>query len=166
MPSVRNALWTLGLFVVANLAALAPKTAPATAAPPSAVATLLGTWSGSGRITYVDGSSEGIFCNAYYTGGGNKLRMAIQCRSDKNPIHIRSQLRMEGSRASGTWEERTFNASGTASGTVGSNSMSLFVTGGGFNGKMSVTFSKASHSVTISTQGIAMSRATMRLSRR
>ncbi|MGE0766487.1 MAG: hypothetical protein AB7L90_08490 [Hyphomicrobiaceae bacterium] len=132
----------------------------------AAVSTLLGSWSGNGRITYTDGASEGIHCNAYYSGGGNELKMAIQCQSEKNPIHVRSQLRIEGSRASGSWEERTFNASGSASGSVGSGSMSLNVSGGGFTGTMSVSFGKLSHSVSISTKGIAMSRATMSFSKR
>lgn len=138
----------------------------ANAAPQDAVATLVGSWSGSGRISYTDGSSEGIRCTAYYTGGGSTLKLAIQCKSDKNPIHLRSQLRISGSRASGDWEERTFNASGTASGTISANSLSLSVSGGGFTGSMGVSISKSSHTVTITTQGIPMTRATMNFSRR
>ena len=136
------------------------------AAQPEVVGALAGSWGGSGRITYTDGSSEGISCSAFYSGAGNELRMAIQCRSDKNPIHIRSKLRIDGKRATGDWEERTFNASGSASGTADGSSLSLNVSGGGFSGTMSVSFSKSSHSVTISTKGIAMSRATMQMSRR
>lgn len=139
---------------------------PAEAASLGAADDLIGSWSGSGRINYTDGTSEAIHCNAYYTGEGKELRMAIQCKSDKNPINIRSQLRIDGGRASGTWEERTFNASGTASGSVGSSNMSLSVTGGGFSGTMSVSFGKSSHRVSISTQGIAMSRATMNFKKR
>lgn len=157
----------LSLSAALGLAALA--SGPLVVTPASAqtaVSTLVGSWGGSGRIAYTDGSSEGIRCTAYYSGGGSDLRMAIQCRSDKNPIHIRSTLRISGSRASGDWEERTFNASGTASGSVGSSSMSLNISGGGFSGSMSVSIGKASHSVSISTQGIAMSRATMSFSRR
>lgn len=131
-----------------------------------AVATLSGGWSGSGRITYTDGSSEGIHCTAYYSGGGNDLTMAIQCKSERNPIHIRSRLRISGSRASGEWEERTFNASGSASGSVSSSNISLHVSGGGFSGSMTVNFSRSSHSVAISTEGIAMRRATISFSRR
>jgi hypothetical protein len=141
-------------------------TGVAVAAQPEAISTLVGSWGGGGRITYTDGSSENITCSAYYTGSGNDLRMAIQCRSDKNPIHIRSRLRIDGGRATGEWEERTFNASGNATGSVGANSMSLSVTGGGFSGTMNVTFGKASHNVTITTQGIAMSKATMQMSKR
>lgn len=131
----------------------------------SQIGGLIGDWSGSGRIYYTDGSSEGIRCSAYYSGGGSNLSMAIQCRSDKNPIHIRSKLRIEGSRASGEWEERTFNASGTASGSAGPGRLSLSVSGGGFSGSMSVSFSRSSHNVTITTQGVAMSRAVMNFSR-
>lgn len=155
----RAAVRTIGAVALAALAATS-------AAAQGAVATLAGGWSGSGRITYTDGSSEGIHCTAYYSGGGSDLTMAIQCKSDKNPIHIRSRLRISGSRASGEWEERTFNASGSASGTVSSSNISLHISGGGFSGSMTVNFSRSSHSVTISTEGIAMRRASISFSRR
>jgi hypothetical protein len=138
----------------------------ASAADDSAISTLFGTWGGSGRISYTDGSSEAIRCTSYYKGGGGDLNMVIQCKSEKNPIHIRSKLHISGGHASGDWEERTFNASGTVSGNVGSNNMSLSISGGGFSGSMSVSFTKNSHSVNISTQGIAMSRATISFGRR
>lgn len=140
--------------------------AGAARADSAAIATLVGSWSGSGRITYTDGSSESIRCTAYYTGSGRDLNMAIQCRSEKNPVNIRSKLRIEGSRASGEWEERTFNASGSASGNVGNNSMRLDVAGGGFKGNMSVSFTQSSHDLIITTEGIAMKRATMSFSRK
>lgn len=136
------------------------------AAESSLVGNLIGAWGGSGRISYTDGSSESISCNAYYTGGGNALNMAIQCKSDSKAIHVRSKLRIDGSRASGEWEERTFNASGSASGRVDAGSLSLALGGGGFTGSMSVSFGKSSHNVNISTQGIAMSKVTMSFSRR
>jgi len=139
---------------------------PVQAASDSAVSALTGSWGGSGRISYTDGSSEAIRCTAYYTGGGNALNMVIQCKSDKNPIHIRSKLRIDGSHASGEWEERTFNASGSVAGTVSANSMLLNISGGGFSGSMSVSFGKAAHTVNVNTKGIAMSRATMNFSRR
>jgi hypothetical protein len=154
------------MAVAAILAIFTVAVAPQIRAAESAVATLIGSWSGSGRIQYTDGSSESIRCNAYYTGGGNELRMAIQCQSQSNTIHMRSRLRIEGARASGDWEERTFNANGSASGRVSGDSMSLSLWGGGFTGSMSVSFSKSQHSVSISTQGIGMSKATIGFSRR
>lgn len=137
-----------------------------TAAAANPISALSGSWGGSGRITYNDGSTEGINCSAYYSGSGNELKMAIQCRSDRNPIHIRSQLRITGNRATGTWEERTFNASGSASGSVSDSSLSLNVSGGGFSGTMAVRIAQSSHTVSIATQGITMRSATMSFSKR
>jgi hypothetical protein len=132
----------------------------------SPTSTLVGSWGGSGRISYNDGSSESIRCNAYYTGGGNQLTMAIQCKSETNAINLRSKLKIEGTRASGDWEERTFNANGTASGKAGGDSLSLSIGGGGFTGTMAVSYTKSSHNVQITTQGIAMKAATMTFTRR
>lgn len=164
VPFFRRPLECLAGAAVAAVAIIAVPAGEAAAQ--GAVAPLIGSWSGSGRITYTDGSSEGIHCSAYYSGGGSDLSMAIQCKSDRNPIHIRSRLRISGSRATGSWEERTFNASGSASGNIGSSSMNLSVSGGGFTGSMAVSFSRSSHSVTINTQGIAMRRASISFSRR
>lgn len=132
----------------------------------SAVTTLAGSWGGSGRISYTDGNSEGIRCNSYYTAGGNQLTLAIQCKSDTNAIHVRSKLRIDGSRVSGDWEERTFNANGSGSGTIEGNRMTLSLSGGGFTGTMTVNFSKSAHQVNISTQGIPMKGANMSFTRR
>lgn len=148
-----------------TIAALSVFFAPAARAA-DIVSTLAGSWGGSGRITYTDGSTEGIQCTANYTGGGNELRMAIQCKSDKNPVHVRSKLRIDGNRASGDWEERTFNASGSASGSASANSLSLSINGGGFDGSMTVNVGKSSHSIVISAKGVAMSRVTMNFLRR
>lgn len=131
----------------------------------SAVSNLIGTWGGSGRITYTDGSSEAIRCTAYNTGGGANLKMNILCKSDKNPVNIRSDLTIEGGRVSGHWEERTFNAAGNASGKASGNSLQVAVSGGGFNGSMSVSVSASSLNISLTTQGIAMSRASMNLGR-
>lgn len=140
------------------------RVAPASAQSPTSA--LIGSWSGNGRITYTDGSTEGIRCTAYYSGGGTELGMAIQCNSDKNPIHIRSKLRISSGRASGEWEERTFNASGSASGTATASNIALSINGGGFSGSMAVAYGGSSHTVSITTQGIAMSRASISFSRR
>ncbi len=131
------------------------------AAETAATSMLPGTWSGSGRVYYTDNSTESLRCSGYYTGGGSELHMAIQCKSESRDIHIRSKLKISGDKVSGEWEERTFNATGSATGSAGANTLSLSLAGGGFSGNMSVSFSKTSHTVTITTQGIGMSRATI-----
>jgi hypothetical protein len=140
---------------------LAVLTAMASTQADPGLGNLVGSWSGSGRLHYTGGSSEGIRCTAYYTLQSSAFSLAIQCRSEKNPIHIRSKLKISGKRLSGDWEERTFNAAGTATGTVSGDRINLNVDGGGFTGSMTVSIGRATHSVRIETKGIAMSRATM-----
>ena len=62
----------------------------------------------------------------------------------------------QGETLAGTWEERTFNASGEASGRITGDKMSLSVSGGGFSGSMAVAYTGSRQVVTISTQGVRM----------
>jgi hypothetical protein len=90
--------------------------------------------------------------------------MAIRCQSESSSVEIRSKLSLSGSRISGTWEERTFNASGTASGSASGDRISLSIAGG-VSGSMQVSFSGSRQSVSISTQNIALKSVTISLSR-
>jgi hypothetical protein len=126
---------------------------------------LLGSWSGSGQIRYDDGGSEGIRCNAYYTGSAERLRLAIRCKSDSTEVEIRGLLTRQGDSLSGTWEERTFNASGEAKGRIAGDKLSLSISGGGFSGSMSVGYAGSKQTVTISTQGIKMRSVNVTLSK-
>jgi hypothetical protein len=125
---------------------------------------LLGSWRGNGQILLSDGRTERLKCNAYYTGGGSHLGMAIRCQSETSNVEIRSKLSQTGSRISGTWEERTYNAEGTASGTATGDKISLQISGG-VTGTMQVSFSRSRQSVAISTQGIALKNVTIDLTR-
>ena len=134
---------------------------PAAASP---FDTLLGSWQGAGQIKLNDGRTERVKCNAYYTGGGSQLGLAIRCQSESSNVEIRGKLSQSGGRVSGTWEERTFNASGTASGQASSDRISLQISGG-VSGSMQVSYSKSRQSVSISTQNIALRSVTISLSR-
>jgi len=125
---------------------------------------LLGSWRGSGQIVLSDGKAERLKCNAYYTGGGSQLGMAIRCQSENSNVDIRSKLSQSGGRISGTWEERTFNAEGSASGQATSDKISLQISGG-VTGTMQVSYSGSRQSVAIATQGIALKSVTIDLSR-
>jgi len=126
--------------------------------------TLLGSWRGSGQIQLSDGRKERLKCNAYYTGGGSQLGMAIRCQSETSNVEIRSKLSQSGGRITGTWEERTFNAEGSASGQATSDKISLQISGG-VTGTMSVSYSGSRQSVAIATQGIALKSVTIDLTR-
>jgi hypothetical protein len=132
-------------------------------ANPSPFDTLLGSWRGSGRIM-LDSGPERLSCNAYYTGGGSQLGMAIRCKSDSSSVEIRSKLSLSGSRLTGNWEERTFNAQGTATGTARPGRLAIRVTGS-VTGSMIVNYSRTSQSVSIATQGIALKSVSINLTR-
>ncbi len=118
--------------------------------------TLLGSWSGTGKYELNDGTSKSLNCHGYYTGGGYQLGMAIRCTAGgTQAIEIRSRLKDSSGRVSGVWEERTYNAQGTARGSVNSRSILLRISGQ-ISGTMRVNFSRTRQSVTVSTQGSAL----------
>jgi hypothetical protein len=125
--------------------------------------TLLGTWRGSGNVQLNSGM-ERLTCNAYYTGGGSQLGMAIRCKSDSSNVEIRSKLSLSGTRITGNWEERTYNASGSASGTAKPGRISITVSGS-IRGSMVVNYSSSRQSVSISTSGSPLQRVSINLTR-
>jgi hypothetical protein len=125
---------------------------------------LLGSWRGSGYFRLQDGTSERIQCNTYYTGGGSQLGMAIRCQSASSKIEIRSKLSKSGSRISGSWEERTYNASGSAAGSATGDKISLQISGG-VTGTMLVAYTGSRQNVSISTQGIPLKSVSITLMR-
>ena len=108
--------------------------------------TVKGSWKGGGRLTLEGGGGESLHCNAYYTSGGKgmNLSIALRCSGKTKKFELRSHLSRNGEKVSGNWEERTFNASGEASGILRSGNLSLHFHGG-ISGNMFVAFSP-SHS--------------------
>lgn len=153
VPILLATLSLAGLFMVA----------PSHTVAASPFDTLLGTWRGSGTVRLNTGT-ERLSCNAYYTGGGQRLGLAIRCSSPSGKVEIRSKLSLSGNRLSGNWEERTYNASGVASGTAKPGRLSIRVSGA-IRGSMTVKYSKSSQSVSISTSGSPLQGVSIRLTR-
>lgn len=126
---------------------------------------LLGTWTGSGKLVLQGGQWESIKCNAYYTGGGSKLRLAVRCASASYKVEIRSKLTRAGDKISGTWEERTYNAAGSVSGRTLGDRLRFSISNAGFSGSMSVSYGGPEQLVIISTTGINLKSVDMTLSR-
>lgn len=124
---------------------------------------LLGSWRGTGQVQLNTGK-ERLSCNAYYTGGGSQLGMAIRCQSGSSTVHIRSKLSLSGNRITGSWEERTYNATGTASGTATPGRISISVSGS-IRGSMTVNYSSSRQSVSIATSGSPLQRVSISLTR-
>jgi len=130
--------------------ALALLTACPAGAAPTPFEAVKGSWVGGGALNFKDGRSEKLDCNAYYTGSadGNALTTALRCSGPSGKFELRSHLSYAGGKVSGSWEERTYNASGDASGTLDPGNLRLNFSGG-VAGSMTVAFSTSSQTVSI-----------------
>jgi hypothetical protein len=119
-------------------------------AAPAPFEVVKGSWAGGGALNFKDGRHEKLTCNAYYTAtsDGNALTTALRCSGPSGKFELRSTLSYAGGKVNGNWEERTYNASGEASGTLTDGNLSLSIRGG-VAGSMTVAFSAASQTVSI-----------------
>jgi hypothetical protein len=126
-----------------------------------------GFWMGPGRIEFDGGLSEALLCKAYYTTAdqADRLSIVLRCASRSNKIELRAKLAAEGSKLTGTWEERTFNASGTATGQAVDGKITLSIDGGGFTAAMLVNQDRGHQSVSITAQGVGFKTVSVSLSR-
>lgn len=127
---------------------------------------LTGSWRGNGTMLFEDGTSDNLSCNGYYRPGPN-MSVVIRCKGSETNFELRSKLlKSEGEKVSGTWEERTYNASGDASGTASPGKLSVQF-GGSLAGKLDMSFTSSSQSVsvTIETQGTGLKGARVNFSR-
>lgn len=154
------------------IAGLAGLSAAMFGAAPQAMAespflALSGTWSGSGQVRFTGGSTEALKCFAYYTpkNTGVSLGLAIRCASASSKIELRANLNYDAGKVTGSWEERTFNATGDVTGQASNSKINVAIKGGGFSGTMAVGLSGGSQSVTILTEGIGMTSVNITLSR-
>jgi hypothetical protein len=116
-----------------------------------------GSWSGAGLFKLENGKTEHIRCNALYAPkGGADLGLALRCASAGNKIELRAKLRSRGNRVSGSWEERSYNATGEVSGVAAGNSLRLAINGGLLSGFMVVTTNGRSQSISVRTDASAL----------
>lgn len=134
-------------FVAAALAFV-----PNLAAAANLLDGISGTWSGRGTVTFQGGNSETLSCRSYYTISGPALSLAIRCASTSYKSEIRSKLRIANGSLAGEWEERNFNAVGSASGEISGNSILLRISGA-IEGRLIIDQAGSRQSVTIVTNG-------------
>jgi hypothetical protein len=131
--------------------------ATASAGLANPLAGMNGSWSGAGQFRLENGKTESIRCTAHYAPkGGSALGLALRCASASSRVDLRANLATSGSRVSGTWEERSYNASGNVSGVAAGNNLRLSISGGGLSGFMVVTTTGGSQSISVRTDGSAL----------
>ena len=147
-------LWTAVLIA----AALALPELAAAAGASGTFANMSGSWSGTGQMRLEGGRTENLRCRANYVdrNGGAGLGISLRCASASSKVDLRASLKASGSRLSGNWEEREFNAGGSASGSANGNNIHLAIEGSGLTGSISVTTNGGRQSVSITTHNVAL----------
>lgn len=152
MPRFRLARRPMAAAALGALALVA--SAGGSAADP--LSGLSGSWSGAGQFRLENGRSESLRCSANYSPKREALGLSLRCASPSNRIELRASLVSRGSRITGTWEERSYNVSGSVSGVSAGNSLRLGINGGGLSGSMVVTTIGGSQSISVRTDGAAL----------
>ena len=155
----------LPIFAAGAAIILAPLALPALAAE-NPFTQLAGTWSGSGTAQLEGGKTESLRCKGYYTNGdgGAALGLSIRCANASAKVELRANLSYANGAVSGSWEERTYNQSGTINGKANGTKMNLSISGG-IEGSMSVSVAERHHSVTVSTAASALKGINISMSR-
>jgi hypothetical protein len=150
------------------VAAIFVLVASATASNPAVInpfADVIGKWSGSGLMTYDDGSKERIACTAEHTGNATQLNLVIRCAGGDRDIRMTARLSSNAGRLLGWWDEKYFSAAGAINGVATANKIS-FTVSGNVNGEMIVTYSKNRQRIAISARNVPLRTLTIDMKRR
>jgi hypothetical protein len=137
-----------------------------TAALASTFNDLAGTWRGDGRVQLLTGQSEALSCKAYFTAkdAGAGLGIALACASPSNKIDLRAALTQAGAAISGSWEERSFNSTGSVTGTFTNDRIDMKIDGT-IKATMSITLEGKSQLISIATEGQGFASVDLELER-
>ena len=99
-----------------------------------------GRWSGNGNINFTSGATELVRCIATYfpSSNGASLKVNIRCASPGLKIDVKGSLESAGGKLRGSFEERTYNASGSISGTVSQGNIEARIIGQDWSSSLSV----------------------------
>lgn len=126
---------------------------------------LAGFWSGMGSIALTNGKTERVKCNVLYRTDGGQIRQTMRCASTDYSINSLAELRLRGSQVNGSWEEKTYAAKGDVTGRFGGDSFVLSIQGANFSAAMNVTLSSCKQSLSITPQGLEVTRVSISLAK-
>jgi hypothetical protein len=143
--ALKTRLTPIGALALVGAATVGLSTISAAANP--SLDALAGTWRGNGTMSFESGQDETISCNGYYKGTDN-LSIVIRCKGTSTNFELRSKLESNGDKVSGSWEERTYNATGDASGKASAGKLNVQFSGS-LTGSLDMSFSQSSQSVSV-----------------
>jgi hypothetical protein len=153
------------IAALALAASLLTFTAPTANAADGPLSHFAGHWSGGGRITVKDGSSERIRCRSTNAASGNALTLSLRCASDSYKFELASDIAYDGGNVTGSWNETTRGVVGAISGKGTANNIQATASAVGFSASLSIRSSANSLSVSIRSPGSEISEVSISMSR-
>jgi hypothetical protein len=141
--------------------------APASGAAGGPIEDLTGYWTGAGTVLLTNGDTERVKCAVVYkvAGGGTQIKQTLRCASAAYSISGAAELRVIGAQVSGSWEEKTYSATGEVVGRYTGSSFVLSIKGANFTAGMNVGLSSCKQSINITPQGLDVKRISMNLAK-
>jgi hypothetical protein len=118
-------------------------------------ANLSGSWSGQGKITVQNGTSERIRCRGSYRAGetGTTLNISLRCASDSYKFELGSDVTYDNGAISGSWNETTRSVYGQLSGRATATNISAQASAVGVTASISIATRGNSQNVSIRSPG-------------
>lgn len=111
---------------------------------------LAGRWLGEGSLIPVRGPNLPFTCVVtYIPADGGAMRQTLRCKSAAYKLETATLLQIEGTRVSGTWEDKTNALDGSVSGIVTADGFDVFLSGRFFQAWMKVAGSGCKQLVTV-----------------
>jgi hypothetical protein len=157
-----NARDFAALAITASLLGFAPQSAKSADGP---LAHFAGTWSGNGKITVKDGTSERIRCRSTNNAKGNALTLSMRCASDSYKFDLASDIAAEGANISGSWNETSRGVVGSLSGKISGSNITATATSVGVTAALSIKTSGNALSISIRSPGSEVSEVSVIMAR-
>jgi len=157
-----NAQNFAALAITASLLSFAPQSAKSADGP---LAHFGGSWSGNGKITVKDGTSERIRCRSTNSAKGNALALSMRCASDSYKFDLASDIAAEGTNISGSWNETSRGVVGSLSGRISGSNITATATSVGVTAALSIKTSGNALSVSIRSPGSEVSEVSVTMAR-
>jgi len=148
--------------VAAGLLAFAIDTTQAADGP---LAQFAGSWSGAGKITVQNGSSERIRCRSSNNASGRAMTLSLRCASDSYKFELASDITSDGNSISGSWNETTRGVVGSLSGRATASNIQATANAVGFNASLAIHSSGNSLSVVIRSPGSEISEVSVSMAK-
>ena len=123
-----------------------------------------GYWTGTGKVTMTNGSSENVKCVVIYKVATSSFRQTIRCASQGFSFNGTAELDVaQSGSVTGNWTENTYSAKGDVTGKTTEKGFSLAISGATFTAAMDVTTTTCKQTLDIVPQGLEVKRISLGL---